>query len=592
VSRYVKAAPHEGDIRFTVGVHPDERVTDHGLAPYYAMDSLIKDWGDRWETDGKPTEDIEFMGQTWATCFDYSKSGLDPWENPEFQIEQVREFQFYFVAKDSPHYSGERADRDDRVKGGTITVRPRWPGLTSDGEPVSVPDYGAPYIDVQVQASNFPHEKYLTLVKRVMDAYGIAARYFDQPHPDSHIHDLAYYVRLFRGESGPLYAPDGPIARAHTLIQGDRSGYRKHVEDHTKLPGYYVTATVEDEKAGELVRGHGLGKELKHYYPNHPDEYDPDEAPYHPKFEVSYQTARTDETVRWSDLKDARRELEETLLNCLEWCGLATTAESDAFVPFDPYWTLDDTHESRKLVKCPLPKIESEQEHRVMQLWGEMTPAGRDVTELLLTDGGKVSPKEAAERTGNTYRTVRAIIDRMEGLIRHSYGEMELASKKVQQELLKRVRAAGDRFEQSIESAAMDLADAADERKTSEWARLRREYAISVVDRDDCRKMLKVGYQPADEDEARSIVREIKTTYQECVERSVFGVHVAVTLADGTRKRWRDLRDAFQKSVERQARQEKHNRQAREIFDFEAWKEAGYPPADEWTASAAVEAAG
>jgi len=582
VSRHAKAAPHEGNVRFTIGVHPDDHVTDHGLGPYYAMDSLLKDWGDRWQTEGKPTETVQFMGEQWATCFDYSKSGLDPWDHPKFQIQQVREFHFYFVATDSPHYSGKRADQDDRVKGGTITVRPRWPDLRSNGKPVSVPDYGAPYIDVQVQASNIPHEEYLTLVKRVMTAYGIAGRYFDHPHPDSHIDDLAYYVRLFRGQSGPLYAPDGPIARAHTLIQGDRTGYRKHVEDHTKIPGYYVTATVEDEKAGELVRGHRLGKELKHYYPNHPDEYEPDQAPYHPKFEVSYETKRTEETVRWSDLKDARRELEETILNSLEWCGVATTAESDVFVPFDPYWRLENTRESRKLVRCPLPKIESDQEHRVMQLWGRMTQADRDVTELLLTDGGKISPKEAAERTGNTYRTVRTVIDRMEGLIRHTYGEMELESKKIQQELLKRVRAAGDSFEQSIESATMDLADAVDDRLPSAWVRLRRKYAISEVDRPDCRKLLKIGYQPSDDIEAREIIREIQTTYRQHVESNVYGIHVVVTMADGTHKRWRDMRAAFQKSVERHKELERHNERAREIFDFEAWTDAGCPPADEW----------
>ncbi|MBX0304743.1 MarR family transcriptional regulator [Halomicroarcula sp. F24A] len=547
------------------------------------MDSLIKEWGDRWQTDGKPTEEIELAGETWATCFDYSESGLDPWDNPSFQIENVREFQFYFVSKDSPTYRGERADQDPRIKGGTITVRPRWPNLTADGKPVSVPQYGEPYIDVQVQASNIPHERYLSLVKRVMDAYGIAARYFDQPHPDSHINDLAYYVRLYRSDSGPLYAADGPIARAHTLIQGDRSGYRKHEEDNTKIPGYMVKSVVEDEKAGELVRGHGLGKELKHYYPREPDSYEPDEAPYHPKFEVAYQTARTDETVRWDDLDDARRELEETILNCLDWCGLATTAESSIFVDFDPYWDVRNTTEARKFVQCPLPKIEDDQEHRVMQLWGDMTTADRDVTEMLLTDGGKVSPQEAAEKTGYTYRTIREVVDRLEGLIRHTYGELELESKKIQQELLKRVRAAGDRFQQEIGSATMELADAAEERARSRWARVRREYAISEVEADDCRKLLKAGYTPEDFDEAKEILREIRTAYSECVEANTYGIHVVVETVETGRERFRDLRNAFQKGYRQDdymSREEQERRN--EAFDFEAWKAAGCPPADEW----------
>jgi len=579
MSRYLKCAPHEGDVRFTVGVHPDPAVQDDGLAPYYAMHSLMKQWGDNWQTEGKPTRDIEFNGQQWATAFDYSKSGLDPWDNPSFEIEEVREFQFYFVAKNSPHYSGKPADQDDRVHGGTITVRPRWPNLMSDGKPVSVPDYGDAYIDVQVQASNIPHEKYLTLVQRVMDAYDISARYFDQPHPDSHVNDLAYYVRLYRDASGPLYSPDGPIARCHTLIQGDRSGYRKHVEDNTKIPGYYVTATVEDEKADELIRGHGLGKELKHYYPNHPEEYDPDDAPYHPKFEVSYQTSLTDDTVRWDDLDDARRELEETVLNCLEWTGIATTAESGEFVDFDPYWSVRDTTEARRMVRCPLPEIEDEQEHKVMQLWGDMTDADRDVTELLLTDGGKVSPQEAAERTGNTYRTVREVINRLEGLIRHTYGVMELESKKMQQELLKRVRAAGERFEQSVGSAVMDLADAAEEQEKTRWSRLQREYAITVREGEECRKLLKMGYKPDDRAEAREIMREVKTAYEQHADDSIYGVHVAVTYADGGRDRFRDLRNVFangRRATDKAAEKSRWE-QARRNFDFEAWKEAGCP---------------
>jgi hypothetical protein len=507
---HVRPAPHEGDIHLIFGVHPDEHEPDTGLQAYYALDSTIKDRTDEeWQKEGKPTASTEFNGDRYALALDYDKSGLDPWESPDFQLESVREFRLYFVDKDSPHYNGESADQDTRVKGGTITVRPRWPGMTSDGEKVSVPNYGGPYIDCQVQASNIPHTEYHTLVKRVFSAFDINSRYLREPHPDSTIQDLAYYVRIERGESGPLFAPDGPISRAHQLIQGDRSGYRKHEEDHTKLPGYYVTAAVEDEKADALVKGHGIGKELKHYYPREPDSFDASEAPYHPKFEVSYQTARTDGTVRWDDLEAARRELQETLLNCLEWCGMSTRSDAGFWVDIDPYWQVRDTHESRKIVPCPLPDIEDEQEHRIMKLWGDMTNADREVTELLLADGGKVSPQEAADETNNTYRTIRAVIDRMDGLIRHTYGELELESKKIQQELQKRVRAAGERFEQSIGSAAMELADAADKRVRSAWDRWRREYAVSVDDNPkDCRKLFRIGYKPKNRTEAAKILRE------------------------------------------------------------------------------------
>ena len=38
----LKCAPHELDVHFIN--------TDHGLAPYYADDSVYKDWGENWNT--------------------------------------------------------------------------------------------------------------------------------------------------------------------------------------------------------------------------------------------------------------------------------------------------------------------------------------------------------------------------------------------------------------------------------------------------------------------------------------------------------------------------------------------------------------
>lgn len=98
----------------------------------------------------------------------------------------------------------------------------------------------------------------------------------------------------------------------------------------------------------------------------------------------------------------------------------------------------------------------------------------------------------------------------------------------------------------------MDLADAAEDRVTSAWSRLRRKYAISVVEPDDCRKLIKIGYNPSDEHEARNIIREIKMTYQQHVEDPTYGVHVEVTLTDGTRRRYKRMKHAFRNSVKRQ----------------------------------------
>lgn len=580
----LKTAPHELDVNFITGTHPDPGTPDFGLKSYYALHSIRSEY-DGWKTDGKPSREFNFNGHRWAAVLDYQDSGLDPMPSPEFSIQSVKEYRLYFVCKDSPHYEERPADQQDRTKGGTVHVAPRWPGLTSDGEPVSVPDYGAPYVNYEMQGSNIPHEDYHDLLKRLLDSFDISPRYVDRPHPDSNIQDLARYVRPRRGESGPIFAPDGPIARAHTLIQGDRSGFRKHVEDHREIPGYYITASVESDKADNLIRGHSLGKELKHYYPNHPDKFNQNEAPHHPKFEVSYQTSLTDETLRWSELDDATRELDETILNALDWAGIAPTADAGIWCDHDPYWQVQNTHASRKLVPDPLPDIEDEQEHRVMQLWGDMTQSDRDVTEMLLTDGGKVSPQEAADQTGNSYRTVREVVSRLEGLITHTYGEMEIESKKIQQELLKRVRAAGERFEQEIGSSVMDLADAADERSRSAWDRTRRRYSITTdTSQDDCRKRLKVGYKAQDKSEANDMLRSIRATYSASVESDTFGIVATVeTIEDGIIQ-FQNLATEHvrgYRSDDYTSRDEQERRNAG--FDWDAWRAAGCPPREDWT---------
>lgn len=577
----VMPAPHEGDIRFTIGQHPSK--ISYGLKPYYAMHQLMTDWTD-WKTDGKPTETTEFNGEEWALCFDYDESGLDTWENPEFQIENVREFRFYFVSKDSPTYRDKRADKDPRVKGGTITVRPRWPDMTSDGQSVSVPDYGGGYIDCQIQAANIPHTDYLDLLTRVMTSFGISSRYFSHPHPDSHVGDLAYYVRLERGESGPLFAADGPIARSHSLLESDREGYRKHVENHTKIPGYYVTTTLTDSRARELINGHELGKELKHYYPNHPDEFEPNEPEYHPKFEVSYQSSRTEQTLRWNQVERAREELIESLLNAVEWAGISCNPNNEIWVENDPYWNVEPIRErlSCGFVNCPLPEIESEQEHRVMRLWGSMNQSDREVVDLLLSDGGDVSPTDAAEETGYSYRTIRKVIERLDGLIRHGYDSMGLESKKIRDELLKRTKAAAGKFKSEIESVTMDVADAVADHTGTRWGRIRRKYAVSVDRNGNCRKLLKVDYNPSSDLEAKNILREIKTAYEEVVEESTHGVHVEFRMADGEKRRYQSLDAAFRAGDLTHRKVQSKNERAQENFDFERWKAAGAPVSEHY----------
>lgn len=573
----VRPQPHEFDATWHFGAtHPD----DYGLGLHYALESVYREHN--WRTDGKPTNTIQFDGTTWALAFDYHVGKLDPDSAPSgFELEEVREFHLYFVAKDET-YDDERADQSQRVRGGTVTIRPRWPGLESLPEynDPSVPDLGGPYVSVRTQASNIDPFDYLDLTRRVFGAFGVHQRYLGDPHPISHINDLALYVRLRRNKSGPLYAADGPIARCHQVLVSDRSGYRQHTEDHRERPGDMVKAKVTDERAGDMFRGHRVGFEAKHYYMRDPDAFQPNEFGWHPKFEVAYQSNITDRTVRWDhpdeyDLDDLYRELDETLFNMVEWAGLSIRA-GDQWMSDAYFKASDSVSRSLRLRDDPLPAVEDDQTAAVTRLWGEMQDSDRAVIDHLLADGGEVSPADAAEETGYSYRTIRRVVDRLEALIDHTYGSLELTSKHVQQELLQRVQAAESNFRKTLEAATMEVADAASGRASGPWKRWRREYNASVRPGEyDHETVVEVQYRPTDANDEREMLKNLALAWEQTHDDPVRHLTVTYRLADGDAREIRDVWQAAKKTkMEARAVEEAQNAKAQrdaDSVDWDAW---------------------
>ncbi|WP_440769915.1 DUF7845 domain-containing protein [Natronorubrum sp. DTA28] len=601
--KFLRFQCHEFDAHF--------HLVRDGLTPYYALTDVRKDHD--WSANGKPTGTFEAGGETWRVCLDYDPQPILPWSDASYSLETAYLYRIYFVCEDAT-YDGERADQSQRVKGGTITIRPRWPDMKrqektdadGDGEwsgPVKdvdgYMDLGVPYLDAQVQGSNIDFDRYPQLLAEAAATFGVPRRYFHDFHHTSNIIDAAVYVRLLRSESGPIYAADGPIARMHSLLESDRSGYRKHVEDNRERPGDYVTTVVDDGRAGKVIRAHEIGKEAKHYYMKDPDNYDPDEFGWHPKLEVGYQTSVTEKTVYWDrdddelDRHNLRRELEELLVNLLDWGGLDVTGgeqyQEDAY--FDPD---DRERRSLKLVDCPLPEIESEQEQAIMRLWGDMNPSDEALVGTLLTDGGEVSPQDAADETGYCYDTILRAVDRLEGFVEHTYGELAIESDYAAQSMLKRVRSAEEQFRRSIGSAVMQVADDAQGVETDALDEFVRNYDIGINEsRDYCRALLKPRYVAADRDDAKCLARE---AYTAVCERygNARGIHMKVELADGSVKHFRDLNQGWagadwdhdearrkrERQLEEQAALDDHDVDPEEIDLEEAW--TAFADRDEW----------
>jgi molybdenum-dependent DNA-binding transcriptional regulator ModE len=248
--------------------------------------------------------------------------------------------------------------------------------------------------------------------------------------------------------------------------------------------------------------------------------------------------------VYWEDTEDAVRELEETLLNIIDWADMplrgADVWESDAY-----FSGQDGEQRQRKLVDCPLPEIEDQQEQAVMNIWGNMTAADRDVTELLLTDGGEISPQEAADQTGNSYRTIRRVVDRCEEIIEHTYGQLSLGSKHQRNLLLERLRAAEDGFKNALEDAVLDAADKANDKIRSRWSKIKRKYNISVKDApsgEPYQQVLKVRYEAQTKQEADRIINEIRRVYTTIRNRDAFGVCGRIKIAGIGKQDYKNLK--------------------------------------------------
>lgn len=111
----------------------------HGLDPYYALHSLMRrsDW-----SDGPPTRIIEYDDRKYEVEFTYQESGLKPWDDDTFRIENVREFQLELKTADG-------------LRKASFNISPRWPNTESkDG--MATPSNPRDFIGVDVDIEGQP----------------------------------------------------------------------------------------------------------------------------------------------------------------------------------------------------------------------------------------------------------------------------------------------------------------------------------------------------------------------------------------------------------------------------------------------------
>lgn len=506
IHRFVEPQSHEFSAHFNYNAH--------GLQPWFACDSIIK------QHNGAVETEIQALGDVWTVkLYNTDSSNLIPPEDgvtpagTDIQHDNIREFRIRLESNDE---LGERK--------ANFHIRPRWDNLHGEnkyGDVVSIPvptslaNHNTDAINVHVTGSNIPFDKYTTLLTLAAGSVGLNSHYFSErhKHDSSNTQDMARYVRIHEDASGPIHSRTGPLVQLAHVLEDDRSGYRKLVQNDQSnagntVPGYYHTCTLGPKRIREVIPSHELPKEIKHYYARSVEDRSPNDPLAHPKLEVAYQTSRWDGSTSTDpeSLQAMQHELDELLYSVLHTAGLTLRA-GNTYVS-DTYFDNDNYTTPANAVDLDLQEIKHKQESIVFKHFGDgLSPTEQETLEMLVTDGGNISPQDIAETTGRHQDTVYDALGRMNRLVEHTYGNVSLKSTYVSELVSDALQQADDAVGKAFKTAtaAVDAADRGLDDATSAFYAWCSKHGVDYNEVDSDSMTVDIGEVDSIEDVRRAI---------------------------------------------------------------------------------------
>ncbi|GGL73703.1 DUF7845 domain-containing protein [Halocalculus aciditolerans] len=475
-----------------------------GLSPFFAADAAVKD------VDGSTGwVDFQTSGERWQAKLYYQPSNILPPEDQTpagttFEIEEIREFRVALRRhpREDPTANEEAEDPGERTgeQSANLHLAPRWQGMRTENYAGEVSEYSVPQsideaVNVKVKGSNIDAFRYENLVRLAFDAVGVPGFNFDRLHPYSNVQDAERYVRVSEDASGPIHARDGPLAALGHLLENDREGYRKVVQNDTdehgrQLPGYYHTTTLGPRRVREAWPTHELPVEVKHYYAREALSVPQDHPLRDPKLGASYQVNRWDGTLGASeeDLQQLRDELDAIVRSVLFDAGLdiSPTNGTGDYTP-DAFFSAD-TVEADEPVKLDLTRIESSQESVVIRHIADgLSPVEWESLQTLVADGGRVSPQDIADEHSRHVDSVYRALSRIEDLVDRKYGEVAIRSKHIAKLVHEKVEAAREANREAVQAAAqtMEAAERGFDQAASEFVAWCNRYGVDISNRRD-----------------------------------------------------------------------------------------------------------
>ncbi|WP_435363556.1 hypothetical protein [Haloarchaeobius sp. DYHT-AS-18] len=488
----VETAPHEleGYLHYAA----------NGDTPYWALSSLMQVFGGGFEGE---TRDHP-SGDTWTISTGFRKAeegpGLTPRPSDPINVEKLAEWKIML-----------RGPRETKA---TYFVRPRWKQqklsngktLTSWVDSDENPDLG---IDVEVKGSNLEPDRYPKLLRWALDELGkLAGQSFNSSYLaprnvylTSKVTAYERYVRLHEDEGLKLVNTGGLLTRLHLLL-GDQTGTKYTLKvDNAKVLGHRHLLQLRPSAAKELPTG-ARGKQLKHYHMDNRDADGVDENLRHPKFGVLLKKRFHGSAFDWREMDDLTREIDETLINCLQWAGIPTHADgldSSPWIPDDHFTGGQRPDDAPAIARYsdPTPQIEAEQQNILVRTLRDLTDSD-DAVLRAMTDGGvpeESHPREIADESGLSIRTVYRALSRLDELVENDNAAVRFRSEKIRQEL----HGVYERLEDTVNSTAsaicrvLDLDPEVVRQNGSAFERWLARYAADVNRQSHDQMTIKIG---------------------------------------------------------------------------------------------------
>lgn len=482
----------DGQLHKTVGTQVHEIAGNlnyhgHGLSPYWYVSKLLFDHFDGYSGEMEK----EIAGETWTVNLKYQKGGIAPRLSDSINADRLYEFRIGMFG------NGERKIN--------YHIRPRFKDMRhyETGDPISSPfdrpNHPDEGVSIRFSGSNVEPAEYRDLLPESLRTLAREAGapanvdYFQTPAESSNIDAMEVYLRIARQIAEKVTRNNGIMRRLSHLL-GDQKGAKAEFKiDNTEIVGYHHTAQIGSESAGDLIPGHRLGKQIKHYHPQHVrDGEESDDPLYHPKVGVLFKKNLTGHTIPFSEAVELRRELDELLINILEWSDVPTQPDSTTFIG-DKHFS-GEAGPSIARYDDPTPTIEARQDALILSVMRDMTDSSARLVETVSTDGAGRDYRDVADDADISISTLYRCLSEIEGVLASDRGEIGWCSSKVAEE----ISAIVDSTEYVIENAADRVAKLANtsvrQASSSAFQNWMNKYAAEVAEvRDDGEMVIRIG---------------------------------------------------------------------------------------------------